>query len=158
VLRRVRAALIIITVWILCWVPFGVALDHVLADILVPEPRVHSPYTPVRTWAVWGALTGLGFVIVLGLAERGRQAGSLSILRVLSWGAVGSALLPVFYQVYAAIASPPVPAFSFDSLYWRIALMTVGISALLGVVCALGTLALMRVGRVREPRDSVGAA
>ena len=157
-LRKFRAGLVITAVWVLCWVPFGVALDHVLADILVPEPRVHSPYTPIRVWAIWGALTGLGFVIVLALAERGHRVASLSVLRVLSWGAIGSALLPVVYYVYLAMTSAPVPPFSFDSLFWRIRLMTVGISALLGVVCALGTLTLMRAGQVREPNRSVGAA
>jgi len=157
VLSRVRAALILTVVWVLCWIPFAVALDHVLADILLPGPRLDSPYTPVRLWAIWGALSGLGFAIVLGFAERGRSVSSLSIPRVLSWGAIGSALVPVLYFVYWFLTTgrrdPGV-----RSLGWRIALIEVGISAFLGIVCALCTLALMRAGKAGDQTHSAGAA
>lgn len=147
-LPKIRAALIVTILWVLCWVPVGVGLDHVLADILFPEPRIDSPYTPVGIWLMWGALSGLSFAIVLGLGERGRAVGSLSILRVVSWGAVGSALVPAFFYVYHALMSP-APDSNLASVYWRIALLTVGLSALLGMICALGILALMRAGRSR---------
>ena len=127
-----------------------------LADILVPEPRIDSPYTPIRLWAIWGALSGLGFAIVLGFAERGRSVSSLSIPRVLSWGAIGSALVPVLYFVYWLLTSGgPVPG--VRSFFWRIALGDVGISAFLGIVCALCTLALMRAGNTNDQTHSVGA-
>src|SRR5438094_7448281 len=137
-LRKVRAAVVITAVWVLCWIPFAVGLDHILVAILVPEPRIDNPYTPVRVWAIWGALSGLAFAIVLGFSERGRAVGSLSPVRVLTWGALGSALVPVFYWV---VTRPPV---SFGSLFLEMVFFTVGISALLGIVCALVTLGLMR--------------
>ena len=107
-LRKLRAALIISALWILCWTPVAVALDHVLVALLVTEPRIDNPYTPVRVWAIWGGLSGLAFAIVLGLAERGRAVGGLSAARVLTWGAVGSAFVPVAYWVVTW--GPPAPA------------------------------------------------
>src|SRR2546430_13666619 len=45
--------------------------------ILVPEP-IDYPYAALQVWVIWGALSGLGFAIMLALAERGRGAGSRS--------------------------------------------------------------------------------
>ena len=143
-LRKLRAALIITAIWVLFWTPFAVGLDNIIADILFPEPRIDSPYTPVSVWAIWGALSGLAFVIVLALAERGRAVGSLSTARMLSWAAIGSALVPVVYWILTQ-----VPDAGFGLVFWETMLFTVGISALLGVVCAIMTLSFMRVGSTR---------
>ncbi len=149
-LRKVRAALIVTAIWVLFWTPFAVGLDHILADILFPDPRIDSPYTPATVWAIWGALSGLAFAIVLALAERGRSVGGLSTGRMLSWGAVGSALVPVVYWI---LTTPPAPG--FGSMFWEMMLFTVGTSALLGIVCAVMTLAFMRIG---SSIDRTGAA
>ena len=149
--------MVVTAVWVICWVPFAVALDHVLMDILVPEPRLHSPYTPVRIWAIWGALSGLGFALVTMVLERGRQVSSLSIPRVLSWGAIGSALVPILYYIHAIVTfDGPVPG--LGSVFWRIVLLTVAISAVLGIISALCTLALVRAGTAGDRTHPVGAA
>ena len=153
-LRKLRAALIISALWILCWTPVAVALDHVLATLLVPEPRIDDPYTPVRVWAIWGGFSGLAFAIVLALAERGRAVSGLSAVRVVSWGAVGSALVPVGYWVFAWPPAAP----RFCPLFWQVTLITMGISALLGTVCAVLTLGLMRAGTARKSNASVSGA
>src|SRR5882762_1765338 len=136
---KLRAALAIAAIWVLFWTPFAVGLDHILADILFPN-SIDSPYTPVSVWAIWGALGGLAFAIVLGLAERGRAVGSLSTVRVLTWAAVGSAFVPVIYWI---LTEPPVPW--FGSIFWEWMLFNMGISALLGIICGIMTLAFMRV-------------
>jgi hypothetical protein len=153
-LRKLRAALIISALWVLCWTPVALVLDHVLVALFVPEPRIDNPYTPVRVWAIWGALSGLAFAIVLGLAERGRAVGGLSAARVLTWGAVGSALVPVAYWVLTW--RPPAP--SFGPLFWQVTLITMGISALLGTVCAVLTVALMRAGTAQKANASASGA
>ena len=142
-LRKVRAALIITAIWVLFWTPFAVGLNQILSDILFPN-SIDSPCTPVSVWAIWGALSGLAFVIVLALAERGRAVGSLSTARMLSWAAIGSALVPVVYWILTQ-----VPDAGFGLVFWETMLFTVGISALLGVVCAIMTLSFMRVGSTR---------
>jgi len=147
VLRKVRAALIISGLWVLCWVPLGRALDDVLTDILAPGPRIDDPRLGMVPWAIWGALSRLGFAIVLGLRERGRPVDTLSAFRVLSWGAVGSAVLPMLYTVYTLFTWPGFPG--PGSLLWLVTLLPVAISALLGVVCAGVTLVLMRAGTAR---------
>ena len=76
-LRKVRAALIITAIWVLFWTPFAVGLNQILSDILFPN-SIDSPYTPVSVWAIWGALCGLTFAVLLALTERGRAVGWLS--------------------------------------------------------------------------------
>ena len=155
-LRKLRAALIISALWTLCWVPVGRALEDALVGILLPQPRIDSPYMGMTTWIIWGALSGLGFAIVLGLLERGRGVATLSTFRVLSWGAVGSVILPIVYTVY--FLAQPALALSLDLTFWLIVLLPIGVSALLGTLCAGITLALVRAGAAREPSRSSGAA
>ena len=148
-LRRTRAALIIAALWVLCWVPLGLALEETLVRIFLPSgPRIDSPYLGVTIWAIWGALSGLGFAIILGFLERGHAVPSLSTFRVLSWGAVGSALVPMLFYAWAyayeVVRSGPQPAPS--STLWLVMLTTAGISAFLGIICAAITMALMRGG------------
>ena len=155
-LRKLRAALIISALWVLCWVPFGLALERALVSILFPEPPMHSPYIGVSVWAIWGALSGLCFATVLGFRERGHTASNLSTLRVLSWGALGSALVPLLYEVYWFARSSNLPG--PGSLVWIMVLVNVGISALLGTVCAAITQALVRVAQRARANESPGAA
>jgi len=144
VLRKVRAALIITAIWVLFWTPYAVGLNQILADILFPN-SIDGPYTPVSVWAIWGALCGLAFTIVLALAERGRAVGSLSTARVLGWAALGSVLVPV---IYWTVSDPLWPGSA--SVYSETILLTLGISVLLGIVCAVMTLGFVRVGSNRS--------
>ncbi len=139
-LRKVRAALIITAIWVLFWTPFAVGLNQILSDILLPN-SIDSPYTPVSVWAIWGALCGLTFAVLLALTERGRAVGSLSTARVLGWAAIGSALVPVVYWMLTGLE-----AASFGWAFWETILFTVGISAILGLACGIITLSFMRAG------------
>jgi hypothetical protein len=139
-LRKVRAVLIITAIWVLFWTPFAIGLNQILADILFPN-SIDSPYTPVSVWAIWGALCGFVFAILLALTERGRAVGTLSTARVLSWAAIASALVPVVYWILTGLE-----AVGFGWAFWETVLSTVGISALLGVVCGIMTLSFMRAG------------
>jgi hypothetical protein len=156
VLRKLRAALIIAALWVLWWVPFGLAIEHVLWDILLPEPRIDSPYMSVTVWVIWAALSGLCFATVLGFGERGRAVATLSTARVLSWGAVGSTVIPILYSLYTFFTWPRVPA--PGSVFWLITALLVCVSALLGTICAAFTLALMRESLARSQAGRSGAA
>src|SRR5882762_10332557 len=131
---KLRAALIIAAIWVLFWTPFAVGLNQILADILFPN-SIDGPYTPVSVWAIWGALCGFVFAILLALTERGRAVGTLSTARVLSWAAIASAVVPVVYWILTGLE-----ALGFGWAFWETVLLTVGISALLGVVCGIMTL------------------
>ena len=139
-LRRIRAALIITALWVLCWVPLGLVLDDLVRILVPPQPDIDSPTMGVTIWAIWGALSGLGFAIVLGFLERGHTVASLSTFRVLSWGAVGSALVPILFfagaYAYEAVRRGSEP----------VMLAAAGMSAFLGVISAAITMALMRKG------------
>jgi hypothetical protein len=157
VFRKVRAALVISVLWVLCWVPFGLALEHVVWRIVLgPDPWIDSPFMSVTVWVIWGALSGLCFAMVLGLGERGRAAGALSTSRFLIWGAVGSTIVPLLYSLYTFFTWPVVLAPA--SRFWVITLILVGASAFLGCICAALTLALMRESVSRESSGSSRAA
>ena len=149
-LLKVRATLVIAALWVLCWVPFGLALEDVLVPLFMgPEPWIDSPYMGLKIWILWGALSGLSFAIVLAFGERGRAVGRLSVLRVLSWGAIGSALVAILYSAYLLLTAP---TFVRGSLFWISTGILVAVSAFLGTICALITMALLREGAVQNVR------
>ena len=134
----------------LCWVPFGLALEDVLVPLFMgPEPWIDSPYMGLKIWILWGALSGLSFAIVLAFGERGRAVGSLSVLRVLSWGAIGSALVAILYNAYFLLS---VPSFVRSSLFWITTGILVAASAFLGIIFALITMALLRASAAQNLR------
>ena len=156
-IRKLRAALVISAVWALFWVPFGLALEHVLWRIVLgPDPWIDSPFMSVTVWVIWGALSGLCFAMVLGLGERGRAAGTLSTSRFLVWGALGSTIVPLLYSLYTFFSWPEAPA--RGSTFWVITLILVCASALLGCICAVFTLVLMRESPSRNSGGSSRAA
>ena len=142
--------------WVLCWVPFGLPIERILTDIFFPRPRIDSPYMGLGMWVIWGALSGLAFAIVLGFGERGRPVASLSAARVIGWGALGPVIVAVLYLVYLVIAWPR--ALVLDSAFWVLSLILVGVSAVLGLICAVITLSLMRASTPRAEDVSKGAA
>jgi len=152
--RKLRAALLISAFWVLCWVPFGLALEQVLWRIVLgPDPWLDSPFMSMTVWVIWAALSGLCFSMVLALGERGRAAGNLSTSRFLIWGAVGSTIVPLLYNLYTFLTWPE--SLTRRSSFWVITLILVCVSALLGCICAAFTLALMRE---RYSPDSSGSS
>jgi hypothetical protein len=101
----------------------------------------------VPAWILAGLISGAGFSVVLAIAERHRQLEELTLKRVASLGAIGSA-------ISALMAMP---------LYWFVSegrlqvLPFLGVVAVLGAGSAAGTLALARRALVGQVLDAGGA-
>jgi hypothetical protein len=148
-MRHLRAALSIGLLWALAWLPVGAGVALYAGsgppqpgDLLF-RPVAVGPF--LSAWTVWGGLSGVGFAVVLGIAERRRGLAQLSLGRLAAWGAVGAMSVPAALVtldlVRGALRSP---------LYdWRPPVVSLLVSAGLGAVCAAGTLLLAR----RAPPD-----
>ena len=139
-MHKVRAVLVIALVWACLWLPLGIAVG-VLANSgeptdIVPPPFVFFPIV----LAGWGGFSGAMFALLLALTERGRSLGTLSLMRVSLWGALGCISVPLLFTVYDVLTRSWLLVID-DSLPTLIAL---GGSAVLGALCAGGTLAAVR--------------
>ena len=138
ILARLRALLIIAVLWAACWVPAGYALQSVLERLR--ENAIDHPPFVWTFWAVWGALSGVAFALVLAVVERGRTSSSLSFRRVVSWGAGGSMVI-VLIGFLVAVGLP-----SLSSFWWPILGAYLAASLVFGGICAAATLSLARLG------------
>lgn len=143
---RLRAALAIGCIWALVWLPLG-ALVALYAAGSSPQPE-DLLYRPVEVptfllvWTIWGGLSGTGFAIILGTAERRRTLGQLSIARTGLWGALGAMSAPTLLT-----AVDMVRGLLGASLYdWRVPFVSVLASAILGGACGAATLIAARRG------------
>ena len=147
-LRSLRAALAIGAIWALAWLPLGV-LVALYAAARPPQPGdfLHRPVAfPVflAAWTAWGLLSGTGFALILGAAERRRRLGSLTLVRTACWGALGAISAPAVLTVVGLVRRVPASL----PHYWRVPLVSIVVSAALGAACAAATLLLAR----RRPR------
>jgi hypothetical protein len=141
--RQARAILVIALVWAAAWLPLGLGLG------LYAGGRPSSPadiiFRPVSlplfvsAWTGWGAISGAGFAILLGWAERRRRLDQLSPARTALWGAMGAATVPGILTVRDFVLGSGLPPGS-----WRFPMLALTVSALLGAGCAALTLALAR--------------
>jgi hypothetical protein len=110
-LRRVRAVLITALVWALLWIPVGALagfIQYQRGDVFViipPQPEFlwETISSVALEWALFGALNGGFFAVLLVLAERGRTVATLSSARVALWGAVGTLVLPTLVLLLLVI-------------------------------------------------------
>jgi len=143
-LRRLRAVLSIAFLWIIAWLPIGLALA-VYASSRQPQPSdvLHRPVSVppfVAACTVWGGLSGAVFALVLGAAERRTTIDRLSSRRTAVWGAVGAMTLPLIL-VLIDLASTPIGLRGYT---WRLPTLVLSVSAAMGACCASATLALAR--------------
>jgi len=144
VLRKLRAALVIACVWAVVWMPIGLGLA-LYASSRAPKPgdvifRPVSLPLFVSAWSAWGAVSGALFAFILGFAERRRRVGTLSRVRSALWGALGCMTVPAGLTLIDALRTPP----GVRGYGWGFPLAALAVSAGLGAICAVLTLALAR--------------
>ena len=142
-MRRVRAVVIVAVLWGALWFLVGVPVS------VLTEPMLHADFEPPPPFLelptllmIWGAVAGAAFAVFLIAAERRQTLNTLHGSRVAIWGALGSLAFPI-----AIILLVPGEA------DWVPMLIVGALSAILGVACAGGTLALAR----RGARDSANS-
>jgi hypothetical protein len=94
----------------------------------------------VPQWILVGLISGAGFSVVLGIAERRHRLEELSLPRVAGWGAVGAV-------GSALVAMPLLLLISGGALA---ILPFLAVVAALGAGSAAGTLAIARGADARE--------
>jgi len=142
VIRRLRAVLSIAVLWALAWLPIGGVLA-LYASSRPPQPSdlISRPVSMplfLTVWTIWGGLSGSLFAVVLGVGERRRGLSDLSVARTAAWGALGSMTVPAALLALDMIRAP----ISLRLYDWRVPLLALSLSALLGAGCAAATLAL----------------
>ena len=136
-LRRIRGAIGMGLTWAFGWTFVGM-LGVVVIYTLFPDlPDIFDIWIPV--FAYPGFLAGVGFSVVLRVAEGRRRFDELSLPRFTAWGAVGGMLVGAFVAVVLFGEAPNAALAAFMST-----------STLLGAVSAAGSLALARKGDDRE--------
>lgn len=95
-IRRLRGALGIGLTWGVLWIVVGSAIG---VGIAIFQPEDIGPGEgfgrALPIFGLVGFLSGLGFAILISLAERRRTIERLSGLRVMLWGVLGSAAVPL---------------------------------------------------------------
>jgi hypothetical protein len=123
-LRRLRGAVVVGLTWSVLWIAIGLAIFGVIS---LADPGQIEPGEGLRTalpiLGTVGFLSGLGFSALLSIIERRRSLEKLSLPRVALWGALGSAAIPLIMR-------------GADGVWPE--------TAVLGAICAAGTLAIAR--------------
>ncbi len=141
-LRTLRGVLGTALAWALPWALAGGAALTVLG--YVSFARAFAPPTNVLVdmflngalvSGVIGAMSGAAFASIVALTERRATFVSLSIGRMLGWGAVGSGAVALALTAVASIATGRAP--------WSL-LPLVGVSVALGAASSAGMLWLAR--------------
>jgi hypothetical protein len=142
-MRRVRAVVIIAILWGALWFLVGIPIRALTEAMLHADFEPPPPFFELPTvLMVWGAIAGAAFAGFLIAAERAQTLHTLSRSRVAMWGALGSLAFPIGIIVMTPGEADWVPMAIIGAL-----------SAILGAVCAGGTLALAR----HAPTDSANS-
>jgi hypothetical protein len=163
VIRRIRAMLRTAVVWGAAWSVPGLVWVSVLAFLTRhSSPQVGISgfvWTILLNWTVVGSISGALFALTLSLAERRRSSlSALSMRRVVTWGAIGGAALPLLVLPLLPIVAPEfarqLPAIHNLSVALRQAILAGTVYGLLGAVSAGASLRLAR----RADRDLLSAS
>jgi hypothetical protein len=140
-LRRIRGAVVTGLTWAVGWTLVGMVGVVVIYTLFPSLPDVFDVWIPV--FAYPGFLAGVGFSVVLRIAEGRRRFDELSLPRFAVWGALGGVLVG---GLVAALGFGKAPNAALAAI--------MGTSILLGAVSAAGSLALARKGEDRELPDT----
>ena len=139
-LRRIRGAIGMGLTWAVGWTLVGMLGVVVIYTLFPSLPDIFDVWIPV--FAYPGFLAGVGFSVVLRVAEGRRRFDELSLPRFAAWGAVGGLLVGAFVAALLFGKAPNAALAAF-----------LGTSTLLGAVSASASLALARKEEDRELLD-----
>ena len=142
-LRRIRGAVGMGLTWAVGWTFVGMLTMMAIYTILPTLPDVFDVWIPV--FAYPGFLCGVGFSMVLRIAEGRRRFDELSLPRVAAWGALGGMLVGALV-FGVGFAGGVVPTAALAAI--------MGTTTLLSAVSASGSLALARKEEERMLSDS----
>jgi O-antigen/teichoic acid export membrane protein len=144
-LRCIRGAVTMGPAWAAGWTLVGMLGVVVFYALSPSAPDVFDIWIPV--FAYPGFLAGVGFSVVLRVAEGHRRFEELSLPRLAGWGVVVGLLLGVlaFALGTTSVGFP----------LWLLGVVIFGSTALLSVVSAVGSVLLFRyVARRKLPAEA----
>lgn len=133
-LRRTRDAVAMGLVWAVAWTLVGMLGVKIFYTLFPGVPDIFDIWIPV--FAYPGFLGGIGFLVVVRVAEGRRRFDELSLPRLAPWGAVVGLVLGV---LPFALGTP-----SARFPLWLLGLTVVGYTTLMSVASAVGSALLFR--------------
>jgi hypothetical protein len=136
-LRRLRSALILGSLWGIVWLILGIIVAVTLRWIRFPLRPVDA--INLAVWTGLGIASGTTFAGLLARLERDRTLETLALGRLALWGILAGGGIPI---VFSAILLAVLPHVNLEPRAY-------GVFALLGVTgaaTALGTIALAKRG------------
>ena len=150
--RRIQAMITTATIWGVAWSLPGLVWMSVLA---LRQPGgwrygVGGFLSAIlQNWTIIGAISGAVFALTLSVAERRRSTlSALSLRRVISWGAIGGAVLPLVLIPLLPVIAPGLagkfPEVHNFALALRQGILAASVYGVLGAVSAGASLQLAR--------------
>jgi hypothetical protein len=137
-LRRLRSALVIGLLWGVVWLILGLAVGAFMRW-LTPRPVGVSGLL-LGIWTGLGIASGMTFAGLLARLERNRTVETLAFRRLVFWGVLAGAGIPIaLYVIVLAVAAPDL----------HLARSDYGVFTVLGAIgaaTAAGTIAIARRG------------
>ena len=103
-LRRLRGLAGVGVTWGAMWAGIGAGIGLIIEIV---EPDAWRWTNPVLDWAygmgLYGFVSGIGFGTLLSLKEGRKRLFDLSLGRVVLWGLVGSAAVPIIFSMLGVL-------------------------------------------------------
>ena len=103
-LRRLRGLAGVGVTWGAMWAGIGAGIGLIIGIV---EPDAWRWTNPVLDWAygmgLYGFVSGIGFGTLLSLKEGRKRLFDLSLGRVVLWGLVGSAAVPIIFSMLGVL-------------------------------------------------------
>jgi hypothetical protein len=153
-LKRIRGAIGTGVTWAVGWALAGLAIG--VSSLLLPGPVWDAFFAvfdaPLPALAVPGFFGGLIFSVVLGVAARHRRIDELPMARVMTWGALGGALLSLVPGTMVALGLATIAEGAHG--VWQFTALIGPPLTLSSALSAGATLWMARRGIDRAPREA----
>lgn len=143
ILHRLRSALVLGILWGVAWLPVGVTLA--VSKRWLSFPFGWIDWVALGAWTGLAVVSGATFALLLASRERAKTLESLAARRVLAWGTLAGAGVPIAFSAVLLTLFPNVHL--APDAYSTFALM-----GATGAASAVLTIALAKRGREHVER------
>lgn len=147
-LRRLRGLAGVGVTWGAMWAGIGAGIGLIIGIV---EPDAWRWTNPVLDWAygmgLYGFVSGIGFGTLLSLKEGRKRLFDLSLGRVVLWGLVGSAAVPIIFSMLGVLG---VAGASLVEI-----IEAIMVTGFLGGTFASGSVAIARSAQLK-PGEEMG--
>lgn len=142
-LRRLRSALVIGVLWGIAWLILGIVVDALVRWFGLP-PRTFD-FLLLGIWTGLGIASGTTFAGLLARLERNRTVETLAFRRLVLWGVLAGAGIPIlFATIVLALAAPDLHLARSDFVVFTVL-------GAIGAATAVGTIVIAKRGALVDP-------